>query len=107
MNVLCALESVHHVHAWMPEKENEGVGSPGTGVADVVSHHGVVGIEPGSSSRTATDPTFQVLQSHLKNIVIVFFSPASRELFSDGLSENSGPLAPSRGRNSPTWSSEP
>lgn len=46
MYVLHALESVLLVHAWMPEKKNEGFGSPGTGVVDVVSHH------VGSGNRT-------------------------------------------------------
>jgi hypothetical protein len=32
MSVLSACVSVHHMHAWCPQRPEEGIGSPGTGV---------------------------------------------------------------------------
>lgn len=62
-----------------------------------MSYHVGTGNQTGllDKNKLTSDPTFQVLQPHLKNIVIVLFS-SSCELFSHSLSENSGPLAPSR-----------
>lgn len=81
----------------MSEKANQGFESPGTGVTDVVSHWVGIGNRTWGlckNNKLTTDPTFHVLQCHLKNIVIVCFISSFYELFSDSLPENSGPLAP-------------
>jgi hypothetical protein len=37
-SVFFACMSVNHVHTWLPQKSEEGIGFPGTGVTMVVSY---------------------------------------------------------------------
>lgn len=48
MNILLACMHVYHVHDCCPQRPEEGVVFPGTGVTDVCEPQCELGIEPGS-----------------------------------------------------------
>jgi hypothetical protein len=51
MGILLAYMSVHHIDAWCPQRLEEGIGFPGTGIIEVVIWFWVLGVEPESSER--------------------------------------------------------